>query len=169
MHTAQLMPLPLTVCKIQIGFTFLVPAHPGSPVVCVCVCVFKCPATEFSVYDSNFTSFGSAVSARLPLVTNRQTDRQADRPRYKGYNGSNSPHLCVAMWLSKRQVPYGVCLTTHKLVTSRRLVSAGGRGYLRQYLLLVPVTSALLAFFPPLRRRSRASTSSVVAWLLSRG
>jgi len=34
LHTAQLMPLPLTVyclSKIQIGFTFLVPAHPGSP------------------------------------------------------------------------------------------------------------------------------------------
>ena len=33
-HMAQLMPLPLTVTcfsKIQIGFTFLVPAHPGSP------------------------------------------------------------------------------------------------------------------------------------------
>jgi len=47
-HMAQLMPLPLTVScfsKIQIGFTFLVPAHPGSPEkaadkrVCVCVCV----------------------------------------------------------------------------------------------------------------------------------
>ena len=44
---AQLMPLPLTISwssKIQIGFTFLVPAHPGSPGqravkrVCVCVC-----------------------------------------------------------------------------------------------------------------------------------
>ena len=35
LHLAQLMPLPLTVScfsKIQIGFTFLVPAHPwGSP------------------------------------------------------------------------------------------------------------------------------------------
>jgi len=34
LHVAQLMPLPLTVscfCKIQIGFTFLVLAHPGSP------------------------------------------------------------------------------------------------------------------------------------------
>jgi len=34
LHTAQVMPLPLTVSclsKIQIGFTFLVPAHPGSP------------------------------------------------------------------------------------------------------------------------------------------
>jgi len=34
LHMSQLMPLPLTVscfCKIQIGFTFLVPAHLGSP------------------------------------------------------------------------------------------------------------------------------------------
>jgi len=45
---AQLMPVPLTVScfsKIQIGFAFLVPAHPGSPGkravkrMCVCVCV----------------------------------------------------------------------------------------------------------------------------------
>ena len=34
LHMAQLMPLPHTVScfsKIQIGFTFLVPAHLGSP------------------------------------------------------------------------------------------------------------------------------------------
>ena len=34
LHVAQLMPLPLIVScfsKIQIGFTFQVPAHPGSP------------------------------------------------------------------------------------------------------------------------------------------
>jgi len=34
LHMAHLMPLPLTVsyfCKILIGFTFLVSAHPGSP------------------------------------------------------------------------------------------------------------------------------------------
>ena len=34
LHMAQLMPLPLTVScfsKIQIGFIFLVPAHPDSP------------------------------------------------------------------------------------------------------------------------------------------
>jgi len=34
LHTVQLMPLPLTVSsssKIQIGFTFLVPAYPGCP------------------------------------------------------------------------------------------------------------------------------------------
>ena len=34
LHMAELMPLPLTVScfsEIQIGFTFLVPAHPGGP------------------------------------------------------------------------------------------------------------------------------------------
>jgi len=46
LHMAQLMPLPLTVScfsKIKIGFTFMVPAHLGSPgqraVKRVCVCV----------------------------------------------------------------------------------------------------------------------------------
>jgi len=52
LHMAQLMTMPLTVScfsKIQIGFTFLVPAHPDSPGqravkrVCVCVCTFKDP------------------------------------------------------------------------------------------------------------------------------
>ena len=50
-HMAQLMPLSLTVScfsKIQIGLTFLVPAHLGSPGkmavkrVCVCVCARAC-------------------------------------------------------------------------------------------------------------------------------
>jgi len=55
LHTAQLMPLPLAVScfnKIQIGFTFLVPAHPGSPgkraVKRVCVCM----GTEHDNYFS---------------------------------------------------------------------------------------------------------------------
>ena len=51
LHMAQLMPVPLTVScfsKIQIGFTFLVLAHTGSPGqravkrVCVCTCVCVC-------------------------------------------------------------------------------------------------------------------------------
>ena len=50
LHMAQLMPLPLTVScfsKIQIDFTFVVLAHPGSPGqravkrVCVCVCCYS--------------------------------------------------------------------------------------------------------------------------------
>ena len=50
LHMPQLISLPLTVCcfsKIQIAFSFLVPAHPGSPGkravkrVCVCVSLVK--------------------------------------------------------------------------------------------------------------------------------
>jgi len=55
LHMAQLMPLPLTVScfsKIQIVFTFLVPAHLGSPgkraVKCVCIVIRK----TFKVTDS---------------------------------------------------------------------------------------------------------------------
>jgi len=65
MLMAQLMPLPLTVScfsKIQIGFTFLVMAHPGSPgqravklvCVCVCVCVVDVNITALVVTDDNF-------------------------------------------------------------------------------------------------------------------
>ena len=49
LHMAQLMPLPLTAScfsKIEIGFTFLVPAHPDTTTTkeigplngCACVC-----------------------------------------------------------------------------------------------------------------------------------
>ena len=52
LHMAQLVPLPFTVScfsKIQIGFTFLLPAHLGSPGqravkrVCVCVSIVVVP------------------------------------------------------------------------------------------------------------------------------
>ena len=73
MHTAQLMPLPLTVScssKIQIGFTFLVPAHPGSPGqraikrVCVCVCVFHYILCNS---DFDFTLFYNLSLCFIPL------------------------------------------------------------------------------------------------------
>jgi len=61
LHTAQLMPLPLTVScfnKVQIGFIFLVPAHPGSPgrrgVERACVCVYRPGVTNFT--DVNLSS-----------------------------------------------------------------------------------------------------------------
>jgi len=63
LHTAQLMPLPLTVScfsKIQIGFTFLVAAYPGSPdkgplnaracVCCVSIYLSVCVSVCLSVY-----------------------------------------------------------------------------------------------------------------------
>ena len=48
LHVAQLIPLPLSLASVKsrLVFTFLVPAHPGSPGkraikrVCVCVCFF---------------------------------------------------------------------------------------------------------------------------------
>ena len=55
------LPLPLTVScfsKIQIGFTFLVPAHTGSPGqraikrVRVCVCVCACARARVRVWAS---------------------------------------------------------------------------------------------------------------------
>ena len=78
LHMAQLMPLPLTVScfsKIQIGFTFLVPAHLGNPRqravkrVCVCVCESKKnrkgnekklkPKTDMLVRNSNIKTLWS--------------------------------------------------------------------------------------------------------------
>jgi len=94
LHMAQLMPLPLTVCcfsKIHIGFTFLVPAHQGSPgktaVKRVCVCSRgKYPYfghTRISLQHSVGLVEGShhaknslihlAVSVELQLVTDRET------------------------------------------------------------------------------------------------
>jgi len=67
LRMAQLMPLPLTVScfnKIQIGFTFLVPAHPGSPGkravkrVCVCACVSR--YREMIVFNSALKMFAGA-------------------------------------------------------------------------------------------------------------
>ena len=59
-HMAQLMALPLTVSclsKIQIGLTFLVPAHPGSPGrarararACVRACVYVCITVRCMLY-----------------------------------------------------------------------------------------------------------------------
>jgi len=59
LHMAQLMPLPLTVScfsKIQIGFTFLVPARLGSPgkraVKRVFVCVYVCVCYLYFILQS---------------------------------------------------------------------------------------------------------------------
>jgi len=68
LHTTQLMPLPLTVScfsKIQIGFTFLVLAHLGSPrkraVKCVCVC-----ARALTVTSNHIVMIGQEGKLLLP-------------------------------------------------------------------------------------------------------
>ena len=95
---AQLMPLPLTVScfsKIQIGFTFLVPAHPGSPgkraVKWVCVCVLPIQSPYFLdskaqlVYEVFFIIQYNKIICIAGLVSWRaefeaQGDRNGKRP-----------------------------------------------------------------------------------------
>ena len=75
LHMAQLMPLPLTVScfsKIQIGFTFLVPAHLGSckqrAVKSVCVCVVcVCDNTLKTACISHPTEFSKSETYRAKL------------------------------------------------------------------------------------------------------
>jgi len=77
LHMAQLMPLPLTLScfsKIQIGFTFLVPAHPGSPgqraVKRVCVCVSDLlQITTMSLIGARF----DRLTGQVPLQTNNDS------------------------------------------------------------------------------------------------
>ena len=73
LHMAQLMPLPLTVScfsKIQIGFTFLVPAHPGSPgkraVKRVCVCLLTRSVIQSD--NATLTSLIKILRTFLPTL-----------------------------------------------------------------------------------------------------
>jgi len=70
LHMVQLMPLALTVpcfSKIQIGFTFLVPAHPVKMAVkrvCVCVCLYVIlPLVNVCV---NFSSRSRSAKRQTP-------------------------------------------------------------------------------------------------------
>ena len=81
LHTSQLMPMPLTVsCKIQIGFTFLVPAQLGShgkrvvKRVCVCVCVCFAPYWPWCPYlDVYITS--TVYTASYAIHANIEIDQ----------------------------------------------------------------------------------------------
>jgi len=76
LHMAQLMPLPLTVScfsKIQVGFTFLVPAHLGIPGKwpwngCCCCC---CYTGLFCIWEksNNLLIFLKTMRSRvMPLL-----------------------------------------------------------------------------------------------------
>ena len=101
LHMAQLMPLPLTVScfsKIQIGFPFLAPAHPGSPgqraVKRTCVCVINIdtqihrvgePAARSRRTSSRFSGLSrstdtAAIAARLHVRRRRLPAQQTGRP-----------------------------------------------------------------------------------------
>ena len=94
-YALVLVPLPLTVScssKIQIGFTFLVPAHPGSPgqrtVKRVCVCVWRVcvdlthRTSERCQEQDRITAVGSIhnnlvkIGRVVPEICSRHTDRK---------------------------------------------------------------------------------------------
>ena len=73
LHMAQLLPLPLTVScfsKIQIGFTFLVPAHLGSPgkrvVKRVCVCQWILKYFYYLAHSKNLWLIDVYVTTSAP-------------------------------------------------------------------------------------------------------
>ena len=86
LHMAQLMPLQLTVScfsKIQIGFTFLVPAYPGSPgkraVKRVCVfCGALSEAIQLLIHTTNPGQLNVSLFAIWQqIITNERQKRQS--------------------------------------------------------------------------------------------
>ena len=90
---AQLMPLPLTVScfsKIQIGFTFLVPAHPGSP--------GKRAVKRVSVSQHFVQSHDTAKNTNFLRSVNHYLDCCTDKTITKQIL-TQSTHLRVQLWL----------------------------------------------------------------------
>ena len=91
---AQLMPLPLTVScfsKIQIGFTFLVPAHLGSPgqraVKRVCVCLI------YNRLNENFFFYEfSRLNGCVPIHNDRRNRRCYSSIRKMALISARTPH-----------------------------------------------------------------------------
>ena len=112
LHMAQLMLLPLTVScfsKIQIGFTFLVPAHPGSlgqsaikrMRVCVCVCACRlvvrrtkrcCMSRTDKLTDRRTRTVGQTLSHGNDLL---ETFRPSSSWGRRNYVYNLSVRLCV--------------------------------------------------------------------------
>ena len=90
LHMAQLMPLPLTVCcfsKIQLGFTFLVPAHASSPGkravkrVSVSVSVGMGFSGDFRRF---FCGFGNVTGMVIEIQSSGSPGREREREREEG-------------------------------------------------------------------------------------
>jgi len=88
------MPLPLALScfsEIQIGFTFLVPAHRGSPGqravkrVCVCVCVCVC--------DGVVQCVGVSDSSPSPCVAALRAVRSVRHPRHTAHTQPTSAQV----------------------------------------------------------------------------
>ena len=67
LHMAQLMPLPLTIScfsKIEIGFTFLVPGHLGSPEKRAVKRVRVCAFARLSAAVQTLVSCAASVASK---------------------------------------------------------------------------------------------------------
>jgi len=99
LHMAQLMPLPLTVScfsKVQTGFTFLVPAHQGSPGKgplngCVCVCGISWTIRKQSAPRSR-QAHGCDHQTHRPYCTLQHKFKLASLA-FKAMHTDNSPYL----------------------------------------------------------------------------
>jgi len=95
LHMAQLMPLPLIIScfiKMQIGFTFLVLAHPGSPgkraIKLVCVCSSRSSMEVVHVVGDDLFSYQIVNWPIVPVRTSKHAvlvrkpiNETADKPR----------------------------------------------------------------------------------------
>ena len=89
LHIVQLMPLPLTVScfsKIQVGFTFLVPAHPGSSGQRAVKQVWHVLVKTAGVVPE--------VCSRTDAQTDRYTHKHTRSPQYSApLPGQSNNHL----------------------------------------------------------------------------
>ena len=126
LHMAQLMPLPLTVScfsNIQIGFTFLVPAHPGSPGqkavkrVCVCVCAYvwillkqeRVSGSGISWTICKSASWSRQISMQAPhrSVFYRPDALPATQPTASKHSRHTYPHIqCTHKSVTSKNVNY---------------------------------------------------------------
>ena len=105
LHTAQLMPLPLTVScfsQIQIGLTFLVLAHLGSPGKgplngCVCVCVPLLSTFSFHSFSLLIRSSSvSAITAKSSAYSSSHGRATLRNNEIKNKRKYNHRQLCTA-------------------------------------------------------------------------
>ena len=136
LHMAQLMPLPLTVScfsKIQIGFAFLVPAHPDSPRqrvvkrVCVCACVRACVCWTDRQLDSwlswreTVKCFATSFSIVSVLgiddwAVSSPSDASVDRRQYNVISCLNLLDRCERPLLLLQQIHASLMPITGRLL-----------------------------------------------------
>jgi len=152
LHTAQRMPLPLSVScfsKIQIGFAFMVPAHSGSPGqravkrVCACVCMYVCARLSALEHRRAVRKFGAqpldnpgawpcsscsrVCNSRIGLYTRERTHRRQEAIRRS--DGAVHVGVCmyVCMYRDRGQVDVVAVLRHDAEQRCRRRVHADDR------------------------------------------